>query len=133
MNEANSRNKIIAVMDDMFFSSKIRETGRTLGLNIEFIKNADGLIEKIEFQKPSLLIFDLNSKACNPTEIIKSLKLSPTLKDIPILGYLSHVQTQLKGEADKAGCDLVLPRSRFSKELKEILMRYSTQQKSTKM
>jgi len=127
MNEANSRDKIIAVMDDLFFSSKITEAAKTLGLNIEFIKNTDGLIEKLKSQKPSLLIFDLNSKACNSIEIIKNLKLSPTLKDILVLGYLSHVQTELKEEADKVGCDLILPRSKFSKELKEILMRYSTQ------
>ncbi|MGE5443745.1 MAG: response regulator [Ignavibacteriales bacterium] len=125
MNEANSENKIIAVMDDLFFSSKIREAAKPLGLNIEFIKNTDGLIEKLESEKPSLLIFDLNSKACNPTEIIKNLKSSPALKCIPVLGYLSHVQAELKEEADKAGCDLVLPRSKFSKDLKEILMRYS--------
>jgi CheY-like chemotaxis protein len=126
MNEANSKNQIIAVMDDLFFSSKIREAAKPLGLTIEFIKNTDGLIEKLESQKPSLLIFDLNSKACNPTKIIKNLKSSPILKDIPVLGYLSHVQTELKEEADKAGCDLVLPRSKFSKDLKEILTKYST-------
>jgi CheY-like chemotaxis protein len=125
MSKANPENKIIAVMDDLFFSSKIREAAKPLGLNIEFIKNTDGLIEKLESQKPSLLIFDLNSKACNPTETIKNLKSFPVLKDIPILGYLSHVQTELKEEADKAGCDIVIPRSKFSKDLKEILTRYS--------
>jgi CheY-like chemotaxis protein len=125
MSKANPENKIIAVMDDLFFSSKIREAAKPLGLNIEFIKNTDGLIEKLESQKPSLLIFDLNSKACNPAETIKNLKSSPVLKDIPILGYLSHVQTELKEEADKAGCDIVIPRSKFSKDLKEILTRYS--------
>ncbi len=127
MSEINSKNKIIAVMDDLFFSSKIREAAKPLGLNIEFIKNADGLIERLESQKPSLVIFDLNSKACNCTEIIKSLKSSPALKGIPVLGYLSHVQTELNEEADKVGCDLVLPRSKFSKDLKEILTKYSTQ------
>ena len=126
MNEANSKDKIIAVVDDLFFASKMREAAKPLGLNIEFIKNPEGLIEKLKSQKPSLIIFDLNSKICNPNEIIKNLKSSPTLKDIPVLGYLSHVQTELKEEADKAGCDLVLPRSKFSKDLKEILMRYST-------
>lgn len=126
MSEANSRNKIIAVMDDLFFSSKIREAAKPLGLNIEFVKNADELIEKLKFQKPPLLIFDLNFKAYNPTEVIKHLKSSPTLKDIPVLGYLSHVQTELKEEADKAGCDLVLPRSKFSRDLKEILAKHST-------
>jgi CheY-like chemotaxis protein len=127
LSEANSKNQIIAVMDDLFFSSKIREAAKLLDLNIEFIKNTDGLIENFESQKPSLLIFDLNSRTCNPTEVIKLLKSSPTLKDIPILAYLSHVQTELKQEADKAGCDLVLPRSKFSRDLREILMKYSTQ------
>ncbi len=127
MSEANSKNQIIAVMDDLFFSSKIREAAKPLGLNIEFIKNTDGLIEKLESQKLSLLIFDLNSKTYDPTEFIKYLKSSPTLKDIPVLGYLSHVQTELKEEADKAGCDLVLPRSKFSKDLREILTKYSKQ------
>jgi PleD family two-component response regulator len=127
MSEANSKNKIIAVMDDLFFSSKIREAAKPLGLNIEFVKNADGLIEKLESQKPSLLIFDLNSKICDSAKIIKNLKSSPALRDIPVLGYLSHVQTELKDKAAKAGCDIVLSRSKFSKDLKEILMRYSTQ------
>jgi PleD family two-component response regulator len=125
MAKINHTPKIIAVLDDLIFSSKIREAAKPLHLELELIKNPNGLSQKIKSEKPSLLIFDLNSKSCNPLQIIKDLKSSSDLKDIPILGYLSHVQTELKEEAAKAGCDLVLPRSRFSRELREILMRYS--------
>jgi PleD family two-component response regulator len=126
MGETRQNYKIIAVLDDLLFSSKIRETTKHLGLDLEFIKNADRLIQKLKPEEPSLIIFDLNSKAYNPIETIKNLKSLPELKDIPVLGYLSHVQTDLKKEAAKAGCDLVLPRSKFSKELKKILIKYST-------
>ncbi len=127
MGGTNQRTKIIAVLDDLFFTSKIKEAAKSLNSDLEFIKNTNGLIQKLKFEKPSLIIFDLNSRACNPLETIKELKSSPDLKDIPVLGYLSHVQTDLKDEADKTGCDLVLPRSKFSKDLKEIITRYSIQ------
>lgn len=127
MAKINQNTKIIAILDDLIFSSKIREAANPLGIDLEFIKSPNGLSQKIKSEKPSLLIFDLNSKTHNPLQTIKDLKSSPELEDIPILGYLSHVQTELKEEAVKAGCNLVLPRSRFSRELREILMRYSTQ------
>ena len=111
MGGTNQRTKIIAVLDDLFFTSKIKEAAKSLNSDLEFIKNTNGLIQKLKSEKPSLIIFDLNSKACNPFETIKELKSSPDLKD----------------EADKTGCDLVLPRSKFSKDLKEIITRYSIQ------
>jgi PleD family two-component response regulator len=121
----NHRKKIIAVLDDLFFSSKIREAAKTLDIDLEFVRNADGFKEKISSEKPSLIIFDLNSRAGSPLEIIKTIKSTSELKEIPVIGFLSHVQTELKEEADRAGCDLILPRSRFSKDLREILRKYS--------
>jgi PleD family two-component response regulator len=126
MAERNHTPKIIAVLDDMIFSSKIREAAKPLNLEIEFIKTTNGLIQKLQSEKPSLIIFDLNSKTHNPIQTIRDLKSFSDLQDTPILGYLSHVQTELKKEAINAGCDLVLPRSRFSREVREILARYST-------
>jgi len=126
MSNKNSNPKIIAVLDDLIFSSKIREAARTLSIDLEFIRNPNGLAHKIESEKPSLIIFDLNSKTFNPLQTIINLKSSPELRNIPVLGYLSHVQAELKEQAVKSGCDLVLPRSRFSRELREILVRYST-------
>lgn len=119
------KKKIIAVLDDLFFSSKIREAAKALDLDLEFVKNPDGLKEKILSETPSLIVFDLNSKAGNPLENIKNIKSAGELKQVPVIGFLSHVQTELKEEADRAGCDVVIPRSKFSKNLREILTKYS--------
>jgi PleD family two-component response regulator len=123
--KTNRGKKILAVLDDLFFSSKIREAAKTLDIDLEFVKNPDGFKEKILSEKPSLIIFDLNSRAGSPLEIIKSIKSTGELKEIPVIGFLSHVQIELKKEADGAGCDLVIPRSKFSKDLREILRKYS--------
>ena len=127
MPETKQGKKIVAVLDDLFFSSKIIEAAKSLELNLEIAKNTNGLIEKLESQKPSLLIFDLNCKVCNPLETITNLTTSTTLKDVPTVGYLSHVQTELGKQATKAGCDLVLPRSKFSKDLRAILTKFSAE------
>lgn len=119
------RKKIVAVLDDLLFSSKIREAAKTLEIDLEFVKSPDGFKEKILSTRPSLIIFDLNSRAGNPLEVIKSIKSTGELKQIPVIGFLSHVQIELKKEADGAGCDLVIPRSKFSRDLREILSKYS--------
>lgn len=125
METENRKKKVIAVLDDLFFSSKIREAAKTLEIDLEFVKKPDGLRDNISAEKPSLIIFDLNSRAGRPLEIIKKIKSTSELKQIPVIGFLSHVQIELKKEADRAGCDLVIPRSRFSNDMREILRKYS--------
>lgn len=125
MENDGKKKRILAVLDDLFFSSKIREAAKTLEIELEFVKKPYGLNEKISSEKPSLIIFDLNSRFGSPIEIIKKIKSASELKQIPVIGFLSHVQIELKKEADRAGCDLVIPRSRFSNDMREILRKYS--------
>jgi len=118
--------RVVAVLDDMFFSSKIREAAKSTGTNVEFVKNSSGLIENLASAPPTLIIIDLNSKKLSPLELIKELKSSQELQTITTLGYLSHVQDELRKEALLTGFDVVIPRSRFSRELVAILKEYGT-------
>jgi PleD family two-component response regulator len=74
---------------------------------------------------PSLIIFDLNFESVNPLDIISKLKGNAELKNISLLGYLSHVQGELKQKAHDTGCDMVLARSAFSQNLAQIMKRHS--------
>jgi CheY-like chemotaxis protein len=71
------------------------------------------------------VIFDLNSLGCRPLEAIRRLKADPALKETAVLGFLSHVQHDLKAAAAEAGCDRILPRSAFTAELPDILRPYA--------
>ena len=110
----------VAVLDDMFFASKLREAARTSGVRVEFIKSGDALHGFNPPSPPSLVIVDLANKNIDPLELIKAIK-SGGLRDAHVIGYMPHVAKELAARALEAGYDDVLPRSRLSRELVEIL------------
>ena len=121
--DANSR--IFAFVDDLFFMAKIQETARKLNVKVEFIKTEKDLLEHIKQngdEKPSLIIFDMNNVNAKPLTLIPKLKTK--LKKTSIIGFLSHVQGDLKQKAHEVGCDMVLPRSAFSQNLPQLLRRH---------
>jgi len=122
--DANSR--IFAFVDDLFFAAKIQETARKLNVKVEFVKSDKDLADRMEQngeEKPSLIIFDLNHANAKPLTLIPRLK-SKLKKGTSIIGFLSHVQGDLKQKAHEVGCDMVLPRSAFSQNLPQLLRRH---------
>src|SRR5215471_18575035 len=112
---------IIAVVDDLFFASKIRGTGEQAGVRVHFAKSIEAALTKAREEAPALLIVDLNAGCCNAVELANAFKGEKDLKAIPLLGFFSHVQVELQNEAKQAGFDQVIPRSAFTRNLFEIL------------
>jgi hypothetical protein len=117
--------RIFAFVDDLFFVAKIQETARKINVKVEFVKTDKELYEKMgqNGDKPSLIIFDLNNVNAKPLTAIPKLK-TKLKKGTNIIGFVSHVQGDLKVKAQEAGCDMVVPRSAFSQNLPSILRRH---------
>jgi len=113
--------KLIAVVDDMFFASKIRATSEALGVEISFPRSKEAVVQKAREAKPDLILVDLHNQRFDPVDLATELKADEQLRDIPLLGFFSHVQTDLQRNALAAGYDQVVPRSVFSRDLAEIL------------
>jgi CheY-like chemotaxis protein len=109
--------KVVALMDDLFFQMKLAETAKQLGVEVKVAANGEALMGLLE-GAPKLVIVDLNARS-QPLEAIE--KLRQKSKDIRVVGFLSHVQTQLATQAQAAGCNEVLPRSSFTRNLAAIL------------
>ena len=125
--------RIYAFVDDLFFLAKIQETARKLNVKVEFVKTDKDVFERMGQNgndKPSLIIVDLNNLSSKPLTIIPKLK-TKLKKDTNIIGFVSHVQGELKMKAQEAGCDMVLPRSAFSQNLPQLLRRHSVQEDDT--
>lgn len=116
--------RVLAVVNDLFFSVKISEAAKRNGLALEFVKESGEVLEKAK-GKPSLIVFDLNFDAVDPLELITKLKASADTKGVSLLGYLSHLQSELKVKAQDAGCDMVLARSAFSQNMLMIFKRHA--------
>jgi CheY-like chemotaxis protein len=112
-------------MTDLFFSVKINDIAKKLGMSVEFLKDKAVVLEKIK-AKPAVVIFDLNCEAADPIGIIRLMKGDPATKRISTIGFVSHVQIDLKMTAQESGCDMVMARSVFAQNLPMILKRHAT-------
>ena len=112
---------IIAIVDDMFFKSKIRAVAEAVGTEISFPRNKDALFQKAREAKPQLIIVDLHNEKIEPALLANELKADEELRSIPLLGFFSHVQTELQRNALAAGFDRVIPRSIFARDLSQLL------------
>jgi CheY-like chemotaxis protein len=114
--------RVLAAVGDIFFASKIRGTAEHLNVTAEFAASADALFDTAKADVPSLIILDLHSEKIDPFALAERLKADEQLRGVPLVGFYSHVQTELRDRAERAGIDRVLPRSAFTKRLPEILL-----------
>jgi CheY-like chemotaxis protein len=113
--------RVMAAVEDLLFKSKISETAGQLGVEAAFPRNPKKLVEQAAQAPPDLLVLDLNSARFEPLAILRQLKADEATKDVPIVGFLSHVQKDLAVTAREFGCDRVMARSAFTKDLPNIL------------
>jgi len=123
--------RIYCFIDDLFFQAKINETSKKLGVKVEFVKGDKESVSKLtdaaEADRPTLVVFDLNNLNAKPLTLIPKFK-AKLKKATSIIGFLNHLQGDLKLKAIEAGCDTVMPRSAFSQSLPNLLRRYGLEE-----
>ena len=119
--EANVTRRVLAGVEDLLFRSKISETASSLGIEAAFPRNPRRLLEAVHESPPDLLILDLNSARFEPLALLRTIKSDEGTGDVSTVGFLSHVQKDLAIAAREAGCDRVVARSAFTKDLPRIL------------
>ena len=113
--------RVIAAVEDLLFKSKILETAKELEVDAKFPRKPRRLLEAVKENPPDLLILDLNSSHFEPLELLRTVKSDETLRKVPTVGFLSHVQKDLAVAAKEAGCDRIMARSAFTKDLPKIM------------
>ena len=121
----HGKKKSLVVVDDLLFTVKISDAAKRAGLDAEFVKSEKDVLEKATHDKPLLIILDLNNNSVQPLDLISKLKSDGDLRHISLIGYLSHVQGELKQKAQEAGANIVMARSAFSQNLPQILKRHA--------
>jgi CheY-like chemotaxis protein len=112
---------VLVAVDDMFFAAKIRAVADSIGVVTHLVKDEAGIIKTAREIEPALILVDLHARKFDPLALGRELKNDESLRNIELVGFFSHVQTQLQSEAKSAGFDRVLARSVFTRRLAEIL------------
>src|ERR1700755_3098726 len=108
--------RVIAAVSDMIFASKIRGTAEALNVTVNFARSEDSLFDAAKADVPSLVILDLHAERPDPfsiaarpherpdpSAIAARLKADEQLRDVPIVAFFSHVETELQRRAKEAG------------------------------
>jgi DNA-binding NarL/FixJ family response regulator len=111
---------IVTLVEDLFFLAKIRETAKAVGVTV-LMADARGGSAGIAELHPLAIILDLNSRGLAAVDWIKALKSDSATRAIRIVGFVSHVQERIVADARAAGCDAVMARSAFTKQLPDLL------------
>jgi CheY-like chemotaxis protein len=110
--------RVLAVVPDLFFASKLLATAAAAGVELELASPARAA-ERLTLAPPVLTLIDLH--APDAVALVRLLKAAAP--EIPLVGFFSHVETRLRADALAAGADAVLPRSKFVNELAGLLER----------
>lgn len=109
---------VAALVTDLIFGSKITGTASHVGVSVQTVRSEEAL--RIAVNTANGLVIDLNAGG-DTVALVRDLRgAHPSL---PIVGFASHVQTDLIKAARAAGCDHVLARSKFVEKLALILQR----------
>ena len=123
---------VIALIDDVFFQAKVMETAKQTGTTLETVTTGEQLLKAAAASPSALIVVDLNARegALDAVEQLcnaRGLRLEPDgISNAPekprsVIAFLSHVQTDLAERARAAGCQDVMPRSKFTQNLAAIL------------
>jgi CheY-like chemotaxis protein len=113
----------LLLCDDLMFSSRITGTARGLGLSFKVARSGAELQSLAAQQTPPCVLIDLSNPGLSIADVVASL--GPEGNPRPFLvAYGSHVDAATLRAAREAGCDLVLPRSKFVEELPTALPRW---------
>src|SRR5262245_63433131 len=109
---------IVACVDDLFFRSKIEATARHLNVPVSFVKPNE--LPRASAGAAAVLM-ELSSNG-DAVKTIETLRGANPGSEVPVIGFLSHVDKELAKKAEAAGITKVMPRSQFSEGLPDLLM-----------
>ena len=116
---------ILMLCDDLMFTSKVTATGRAHGVSVALARTpAAALAKAIEIQ-PATILIDLHLSGLNLPEFLASLSPRPR-----VIGFGSHVDLETLKAARQAGCEQVIPRSRFASSLETSISDWADHGKS---
>ena len=111
---------------DLIFTTKIKETARSLGYEIEVISDVAKAKVQIELLHPPVILIDLTAGELSTPELISEYMRRAGAKTW-LVAFGPHVETQDLVNAKTAGCQIVLPRSKFARDLPSLLQVYFTE------
>jgi CheY-like chemotaxis protein len=114
--------RVVALVPDLLFGSQVKGALTAAGHEVELVNDGDRTRERLA-DAPAVLVVDLVDEDLNGAALVETLAADGLLGQTRTLGFYSHVDTPARERAERAGFDLVVPRSRMAREGAELVTR----------
>ena len=115
--------KVIALVEDPFWRTKIDTAVRSVGASTVFLADPAAAAAAIEPGAPVIVVVDLALKR-PPFQAVAALKKAEATAAVPVVGYYDIVRKDLKEKALASGFDDVLTRSSFAERFADLVLKY---------
>ena len=113
--------EIMAFLEDIFYTAKIREVAAARSKDVRFVRDLVGLDKRLTGPAPGTVVVDLNAATLQPLDLIRRIKEQPDWTGVRVIAYSSHAQAELMEEASRVGADMVLSKQGFHEKLDDIV------------
>lgn len=108
---------------DLIFTTKVRDTAAALGIGIEVAGRVDRARAILLEKRPAVVFVDLTAEDLVTLEALREYR-SLAGEEVWFVAFGPHVDGHRLEEARAAGCQVVLPRSRFAAQLPDLIVRF---------
>jgi DNA-binding NarL/FixJ family response regulator len=115
----SGRRRIIVVVTDVIFESRIGEVASALGFDMTAVVDSDGAIRELSSPSGALVVMDVQAEGLDMGRVVSEARR----RGVPVLAYGRHTKAGELRAARKLGCDVVVPRSTFVEELPALIER----------
>ncbi len=108
---------VVYLIRDMLFTSKLREVAKQLGVSVQAAPDPASLVRGAAGAR--LVIVDL--RLDRALEALDALAADPAAAAVRRVGFVDHERVEVMDAARAKGCERVLTKGQFSKELPTLL------------
>ena len=123
--QGTGQRPVAALVQALFFSSRILDALRKAGRPAIIEANADDLVERVRADRPTLVLIDLGIQRVDWAAAVIRLRAADAAAELPILAFGPHRDLEARDRALAAGCDEVIANSKLVTDLPRIIERYA--------
>jgi len=118
--------RVVTFTADLLFGSRVQGSLAAAGEDVQLVSDRESLRAAVlggSDRAPEVLVVDLTDAALRGADEVRALGEAGALSRTRTLGFYSHVEAEARERAQRAGFDLVVPRSRMAREGAELVAR----------
>jgi len=111
--------RVVALVPDLLFGSQVKGALMAAGHEVELVGDETRVRDRFgnaAAPTVAVLVVDLTNDTLDGPALVEALSVEGVLAQTRTLGFYAHVDVSVRERAERAGFDLVIPRSRMARE-----------------